>query len=126
MGAEVPHYIDNATGAPVSSAGSNTTELNANQVNDWLNTYGSAYGWTKVSAEEAQYYANMGMPSVTSWKNPSGHGHLQVVSPSLDGAYNPEKGVAIAQAGRQLKNYDYITSVYGNGTLANVEYFVHV
>lgn len=126
MGAEVPHYIDSATGAPVSSGAGGAKELNANQVNNWLNSTGRAFGWTKVSAEEAQYYANMGMPSITSWKNSAGHGHLQVVSPSVDGQYDPSRGVAIAQAGRQVKNYDYITSVYGASTLPHVEYFVHV
>lgn len=125
MGAEIPHYV-NANGVPQTAGGSGIEELNANQVNNWLNTYGPQYGWVKVSAEEAQFYANNGMPAVTSWKNPSGHGHLQVVSPSQDGQYNSARGVAIAQAGRQLKNYDYIDSVYGSGTLPKVEYFVHV
>lgn len=126
MGAEVPHFIETATGKPVSSGGAGITELNANNVNDWLNKYGSNYGWTKVSAEEAQYYANNGMPAITSWKNSNGHGHLQVVSPSEDETYNSSRGVTIAQAGRQLKNYDYIDTVYGNNALSKVEYFVHV
>lgn len=126
MGAEVPHFIETATGKPASSGGEGVTELNANSVNDWLNKHGSNYGWTKVSAEEAQYYANNGMPAITSWKNSNGHGHLQVVSPSKEGSYNSSRGVTIAQAGRQLKNYDYIDTVYGNNTLSKVEYFVHV
>lgn len=126
MGAEVPHFIETSTGNPVSSGGDGITELNANSVNDWLNTHGSRYGWTKVSAEEAQYYANNGMPAITSWKNPNGHGHLQMVSPSEDGAYNSSRGVTIAQAGRQLKNYDYIDTVYGKNSLSKVEYFVHI
>ncbi|HBU13051.1 MAG TPA: hypothetical protein DEB31_10140 [Clostridiales bacterium] len=126
MGAEIPHYIDNTTGAPKSSGGAYISELTANEVNTWLNTHGEAHGWRKVSAEEAQYYANQGMPAVTSWKNPSGHGHLQMVSPSTDGQYNAGRGVAVAQAGRQLKNYDYIDTVYGSNTLSKVEYFVHV
>ncbi len=125
MGAEIPHFTD-AAGAPVSTGANGAKELNANMVNDWLNTNGQAYGWTRVSAEEAQYYANMGMPAVTSWKNPSGHGHVQVVSPSVDGRYDPSRGVAIAQAGSKLKNYDYITSIYGAGTLPQVQYFVHI
>lgn len=126
MGAEVPHFIETSTGKPVSSGGDGITELNANSVNDWLNNHGSEYGWAKVSAEEAQYYANNGMPAVTSWKNSSGHGHLQVVSPSQDGSYNSSRGVTIAQAGRQLKNYDYIDTVYGTNSLSKVEYFVHI
>lgn len=126
MGAEVPHFIETSTGRPVTSGGEGITELDANGVNDWLNKYGQSYGWTKVSAEEAQYYANNGMPAITSWKNSSGHGHLQVVSPSQDGSYNAARGVTIAQAGRQLKNYDYMDTVYGANSLANVEYFAHI
>lgn len=125
MGAEIPHYID-AAGAPASFGQADARELSANGVNDWLNTYGATYGWKKVSPEEAQRYANMGMPAVTSWKNSGGHGHLQVVSPSVDGTYNASKGVAIAQAGRQLKNYDYASCAYSSQTLAEVEYFVHI
>lgn len=126
MGAEIPHYINPATGEPVQAGAANAKELNANDMNNWLNTIGKAYGWVKVSAEEAQYYANQGMPAVTSWKNPNGHGHMQVVSPSADGRYDPSRGVAIAQAGRHLYNYNYITAVYGSRTLPNVEYFVHI
>ena len=126
MGAEIPHYINAATGEPVQAGTANAKELTANNMNDWLNTTGKSYGWVKVSAEEAQYYANQGMPAVTSWKNPGGHGHMQVVSPSADGKYDASRGVAIAQAGRHLYNYNYITSVYGSGTLPNVEYFVHI
>ncbi|WP_066683579.1 hypothetical protein [Christensenella intestinihominis] len=125
MGAEVPHYIS-ASGAPASSGQEDARELDANGVNDWLNTYGQTYGWRKVSPEEAQQYANMGMPAVTSWKNSSGHGHLQVVSPSADGSYDAGRGVAIAQAGRQLKNYDYASCAYSSQRLAEVEYFVHI
>lgn len=126
MGAEIPHYINPATKEPVQAGTPNAIELNANAINDWLNTTGKTYGWVKVSAEEAQYYANQGMPSVTSWKNPGGHGHMQIVSPSADGQYNASRGVAIAQAGRHLYNYNYITAVYGSRTLPNVEYFVHI
>lgn len=125
MGAEIPHYVD-ASGVPASSGRNGAKELDANGVNDWLNTYGTTYGWRKASPEEAQEYANMGMPAVTSWKNGNGHGHLQVVSPSLDGTYDAAKGVAIAQAGRQLKNYDYASSAYNSQKFAEVEYFVHI
>jgi len=126
MGAEIPHYIDAQTGAPAIAGASNAKEMDANQVNDWLNTYGTSYGWVKASAEQAQQYADAGMPAVTSWKNPSGHGHLQVVSPSTDGQYDASRGVAIAQAGAQRINYGYASSVYGAEMLQQVEYFVHI
>ncbi len=126
MGAEIPHYLTSA-GEPVSTGGAGITETNANMVNDWLNTYGPKYGWKQVSAEEAQQYANQGMPAITSWKNPSGHGHLQMVSPSADGGYDTVNGVAISQAGRLLINDGHIVDSYGNSsTLSQVEYFVHI
>ncbi len=126
MGAEIPHYVNAATGEPAAAGEDGAAELDANATNDWLNTYGKQYGWTEVSAEQAQEYANAGMPAVTSWKNPGGHGHMQVVSPSEDGSYDAARGVAIAQAGRNLYDYGYITSVYGQSTLGNVQYFAHI
>lgn len=125
MGAEIPHFIEEATGKPVTSGGEGIKEMTANDINDWLHTYGEQYGWTQVTAQEAQEYANQGSPAITSWKNPDGHGHLQVVCPSRDGTYNQERGVTISQAGRYLKQYDYIDSVYGENGLRSVEYFVH-
>lgn len=126
MGAEIPHYVYESTGEPAQAGGAGISEQTANDVNDWLNIYGAKYGWKKVAAEEAQYYANQGMPAVTSWKNRNGHGHLQVVSPSMNGEYNADKGVAIAQAGRQLIDYGYATDSYSKGRLKEVEYFVHI
>ena len=126
MGAEIPHYINALSNEPASQGEAGSTEMDANAINDWLNTYGAKYGWTEVSPEQAQAYANAGMPAVTSWKNPGGHGHMQVVSPSENGAYDANRGVAIAQAGRHLYNYNYITSVYGQGTLPEVQYFAHI
>lgn len=127
MGAEIPHYIDAQTKQPRSypdTAG--TTCMTANTMADWLATTGSDYGWKRVSAEEAQYYANQGHPAVTVWKNPHGHGHVQVVCPSGDGTYNAQKGVTIAQAGRHLYNYAYISQVYSKNTLDDVAYYVHI
>jgi hypothetical protein len=126
MSAEIPHYVNPATGEPAAEGEDGAVEMDANATNDWLNTTGKQYGWVEVSAEQAQGYANAGMPAVTSWKNPGGHGHMQVVSPSEDGTYDAGRGVAIAQAGRHLYNYDYITSVYGQGTLGEVQYFAHI
>ncbi len=126
MGAEIPHYINAATGEPAQAGSAGAVELDANAVNDWLNTYGKQYGWVQVGAEDAQAFANQGMPAITSWKNSNGHGHMQVVSPSQDGGYDAARGVAIAQAGEHLYNYNYITAVYGQSSLKNVQYFVHI
>lgn len=99
--------------------------MNANGISDWLNSVGPANGWHEVTAEQAQALANRGCPAVTTWKNTEGgHGHVQVVSPSEDGAYDPERGVAIAQAGRLLRNYTYIRNIYST-RMKDVQYFAH-
>ncbi|MCE5236834.1 MAG: hypothetical protein ABFC62_12770 [Clostridiaceae bacterium] len=125
MGAEIPHYVDAATleardWPDVSGA----KELNANGIYDWLSKKGGDYGWKQVSAASAQSLANDGHPVVTAWKNPSGHGHVQVVVPSEDGAYDEARGVAVAQAGRRLFSYGSIKSVYGE-SLDQVVYYAH-
>lgn len=127
MGAEIPHFIDKTNGKPLkSSKDPNATALTANRMNDWLHKYGPAYGWQKTTADRAQHYANQGKPAVTSWRNNlGGHGHIQVVSPSQNNAYDPDRGVAIAQAGRKLINYGYIDQVFRSTSLKNVEYYVH-
>jgi len=126
LGAEIPHYVDAQTGQPrryPDTAGAR--ELDANGVCRWLSAYGSRYGWTEVSAETAQEYANRGYPAVTAWQNPAGAGHVQVVRPSKDGAYDAARGVAVAQAGRTNREYTYAASIYGRSSLSQVRYFVH-
>ncbi len=125
MGAEIPHYVDAQTlEARYYPDVSGAKELNANGIYDWLSKMGNSYGWKKVTAEEAQAFANSGKPVVTAWKNTSGHGHVQVVCPSKSGTYNEKLGVTVAQAGRNLFNYGYITDVY-NESLKDVVYYAH-
>ena len=125
MGAAIPRYTDKDTGVPSNSSNDNAIAMNANRISDWLNKYGEQYGWYEVTAEQAQALANRGSPAVTTWRNNSGgHGHVQVVSPSESGTYDPEKGVAIAQAGTRLRNYTYITNIYSS-RMKEVQYFAH-
>jgi hypothetical protein len=126
LGAEIPHYVDAQTGQPrryPDTAGAR--ELDANGTYRWLSVHGSRYGWTEVSAETAQEYANRGYPAVTAWYNPAGAGHVQVVRPSKDGAYDAGRGVAVAQAGRTNREYMYTSSMYGRSSLSQVRYFIH-
>ncbi len=126
MGAEIPHHTNKYTGEPSNRSDPDYMSMNANRISDWLNTYGPQYGWHEVSPEQAQYMANQGQPAITIWKNEDGaHGHCQVVSPSTNGAYDPVKGVAVAQAGRTLTDYTYVTNIY-NASLPEVQYFAHV
>lgn len=124
MGAEIPHRVD-ANGDIVKKGSSVAKYMTANAMYDWLGGKGQEYGWKEVSAQEAQMYANMGSPAVASWKNPKGHGHIQMVVPSKDGQYNPDKGVAISQAGSKVIEYGYISDVYKSSRLSDIKYFVH-
>lgn len=126
MGAEIPHYVDSETQQARSYPDTDGTyAMTANKMADWMKTMGESYGWKRVSAEEAQAYANQGCPAVTVWKNSKGHGHVQVVCPSEDGTYDAKKGVTVAQAGRHLYNYAHISQVYSKNTLDDIAYYVH-
>jgi len=124
MGAELPHYTDPATGEPryypdISGAQS----MGAIATCQWLGTHGEKYGWRQVDAETAQMHANGGKPAVTS---AGSLGHVQIVSPSRDGGFDPIRGVAIAQAGSIVSNYTHISSIYGSNALNNnVRYWIH-
>ena len=50
---------------------------------------------------------------------------MQIVSPSEDGLYDPERGVALAQAGGKLRNYTYMRNLYSASYEAQVQYFAH-
>lgn len=124
MGAEIPHYVDTQTAAPRTYPDiKGAREMSANSIYKWLHEHGNNYGWFEVTPEQAQALANQGRPVVTAFKK-TGHGHVQVVCPSKDGQYNEERGVTIAQAGRNLTNYRPITSIY-NASLPKVKYFAH-
>ena len=105
MGAEIPHWWQGR-------------ELNANATNDWLHQHGAAHGWRRVSAAEAQAYANQGKPAVASWKNPGGIGHIGMIRPGEITSGGP----ALAQAGSSNFNRGHVADGFGNRP---VEYWVH-
>lgn len=126
LGCEVPHYVDAATGQPRTYPDvSGARELDANGVHDWLATSGAQYGWTEITAEQAQQYANKGYPVVSAWKNGGGIGHVSMVCPSRDGTYDAAKGPTVTQAGGTNSNYTYQSNVYRSSRLPYVRYFVH-
>lgn len=126
MNAEIPHYFNARTGEPMKRGDAGASEMNANAMHDWLKEHGTTYGWREVSAEEAQRLANSGHPVVTALKRPGSHGHVQVVCPSKDGTFNPQKGVTVAQAGSNLTRYSYISDILGSSSLSKVSYFAHM
>ena len=123
MGAEIPHYTDPETGEPMyypDIKGAN--QMGAIATDEWLKKYGPEYGWRQVDAETAQRYANEGKPAVTT---AGSLGHVQIVCPSQDGGFDPVRGVTIAQAGRIVTNYSYLSSTYSANGQKSVSYFVH-
>lgn len=117
MGAEVPHWVS-GTGAPREPRCG--VELNANGAVSWLEAHGPRYGWTRVSAEDAQRLANEGRPVIFAWLNRDGRGHAGVVRP---GAFHAEHGPAIAQAGRWNVNDTHVGRIFDS--YATPAYYAH-
>lgn len=124
------HWLKN--NAPSNSKTKGAYELNANATYNWINKYGSKYGWTKVSAEEAQERANAGYPTIGIWKNPTGKsGHVVVIRPegtAPDGktyTYSAAKGPVIAQAGANNFNYGNISKGFSKNKMPDVQYWTH-
>ena len=123
MGAEIPHYTDPQTGAPLKYPDvKGAKSMTAIEMDKWLKTYGADYGWREVDAETAQLWANEGKPAVASGGRID---HIQVVCPSRNGDFDPARGVTIAQAGSKVTSYAYISSIYGTGDKDYVSYFIH-
>ena len=97
MGAEVPHWVSGH-------------ELDANSLHRWLGNEGGRTGWRRVNAQEAQAQANLGRPTLATWYNPGGIGHVAMVRP---GAVTPE-GPTIAQAGRRNFNHGQLQQGFGH------------
>lgn len=117
MGAEIPHWVD-GNGNPAKVGASGAWEMNANATNRWLHNHGPRHGWRQVSAEEAQRLANQGHPTVASWNNPGGIGHIAMVRPGELTAGGP----TIAQAGSSNFNSGTVRQGFGS---AQPQYFVH-
>lgn len=126
LGCEIPHYVDRENGQPRSYPDLlGAYELDANGVCGWLAQDGAAYGWREIDAATAQAYANAGFPVVAAWDNPGGIGHVQMVCPAQDGAYNAERGVTVAQSGSINTSYAYIDTTMQKSALADVRYYAH-
>ena len=123
MGAEIPYRTDSQTGEPWPEDTGNAISMSAARMDAWLERFGETYGWREADAQTAQYYANQGKPAVTT---AGSVGHVQVVVPSRDGGYDPQRGVTIAQAGGNLTSYTSIKRTYSDAVLREkVRYWVH-
>ncbi|MCS6885115.1 MAG: peptidoglycan-binding protein [Acidobacteriota bacterium] len=108
MKAEIPHWVDrngNPTGVGQGR------ELDANATHRWMHEHGARFGWRQVSAEEAQRLANQGFPTVFTWENRGGIGHVGVVRP---GNFDSRLGPAIAQAGRINTNNAHAGNIFSS------------
>ncbi len=117
MGAEIPHWVDQSgNAARVGARGA--WEMDANDTNRWLHNQGAANGWRQVSASQAQANANNGAPSVVSWKNPGGIGHIGMIRPGTI----TNRGPALAQAGSNNFNNRHVADGFGR---RQPEYWIH-
>lgn len=85
---ELPHWVPRTDGVY------GMREQTINEGIAWLGGEGFVYGWENCSEDEAQLHAAGGLPTLATYYNPAGHGHVAVVMPSQPGA------LLIAQAGR--------------------------
>ena len=120
MGAEIPHWVDNA-GHIMAPDAPHAHEININGGVNWMKSHGvTQFGFHSCTQQQAQDAANQGKLAVVMWKNTgSGHGHVAVVRPGTINAKGPE----IAQAGRHNFNDGHV--VNGFGQLAPLDYFWH-
>jgi peptidoglycan hydrolase-like protein with peptidoglycan-binding domain len=117
MGAEIPHWVDGNMN-PSSPGAAGAWEMSANSIARWLDRKGGENGWRQVSAAEAQVAANRGQPSIASWDNPGGIGHIGMIRPGV----LTNRGPALAQAGSRNFNDGHVSDGFGR---AQPEYWVH-
>ena len=124
MGATLPHWVREKGVPSDNNRTSGAWEMNANATYNWLKSYGSRYGWSKVSAYDAQQRANKGYPTVAVWKNGSGSGHIAVIRPESGSyTYSAAKGPVIAQAGGSNYNYTNVIIGFGSSRMGSVVYW---
>lgn len=124
-----PHWVDITTQAPLAIGPNglplqktNRTELSGNGICKWLQTIGcTSYGWKKVSPQDACAAASLGQPSLVTWYNPGGIGHIAVVRPST----YPD--LRIAQAGASNFINGVISDAWGHNptVLGQLVYVTH-
>jgi hypothetical protein len=125
LGAEIPHwtYSNGDIAAPFATGAS---EMTANATVTWLANNGARYGWTKVTASQAQTNANQGKPAIAIWKNPTGaSGHVAAVRYDTT-SFDATRGPAIAQAGATNTEFTYVKNSFTTGFAAGtVQYWMH-
>ena len=114
MGAEIPHWVDVATGAPAGVG--KGKELRVDGIHAWLAEHGSVYGWRKGLRFEAELAAEQGCPTVVL--DPKEHIAMVV---SVAGA----TGIRITQAGAHNFVDGTLERAWPSSMLSKLEYFTH-
>jgi|SRR6185436_5124689 len=92
----------------------------ANKQHAWmLSNEGMLAGWMHVDSETARQRAALGYPTVASWLNPEGHGHIAMCVPPPSG----DARMHVSAAGHQNFVRAPIEKSFGLGK--NIAFFTH-
>lgn len=116
MGCEIPHYYNPQTGAPMQPDEPGGRYTSAAGIRDWLNTFGTTYGWRECDSSTAQSMANQGYPAMALDTTGA---HVAMIAPQREG----DIGIQISQAG--WKNFNHEIISYGWGSGYQLKYYYH-
>lgn len=114
MGAEIPHWVELQTGAPVKAG--KGSELRVDGMRHWLDGYGPKYGWRRCTRLEAELAAELGHPTVVLDQAE----HVAVVVP-VQGA----KGIRITQAGASNFADGTLEQAWPAKTIPKLQFYTH-
>ena len=110
LACEVPHWWIRSD----MTYGQQEETINASI--DWLTSMGGDYGWLNAgSLSAAMLTAQAGQPTLVTWKNPSGHGHVAWLLP--DGS--------LAQAGAKCGYGIPMSQVFTPAMMLELQFFAH-
>lgn len=79
LGCELPHWVT-PDGKAAPPFGPGSREQTANDLHRWLRLYGGLEGWRFVAEQdEAEMRADLGYPTVATWYNTQGSGHIALL-----------------------------------------------
>lgn len=120
-------HCNQADRAILKALGLEIPPLLANDLADWFaGPEGIAAGWMPAEVSDAHWAAEKGNPVVGVYKNPNGHGHIVIGSPSPDTMSGASAGFHCCQAGLRNFECEPISHAFGAGATAlPVSWFVH-
>jgi hypothetical protein len=109
LACEVPHWWIRADG----QYGEEEEPINKGIL--WLAHDGGAYGWSPVTADDAKLAASLGKPTLVTWSNPLGHGHVAWVMPDW----------SLAQAGAVCGYGIAFPRVFTAAMMSQLQFWAH-